>query len=628
LQLLSIIDTRCTEFAEHSRVLYCIELYILATMSSKYQDSDNGPKGEVEALRDELSDLRAQVKHQASILLLFGKLLNKNKVHPDGATAAGASKTSAENKSSDGDLSQSSLSSSAQDCMADVENQQQKGRVEASKRKCRCSKVGFIEFEGSSSPLGGIGLCLSDRQSAGLLVLNCLLTPFLLMVHSVRIYFVPCLQSVVFQCCCAVGSCLCGKCWRYTDKQFPPTDVSLGAFEAKEAKKDGDGVEWKRAHEIIEVMPATSRCDRTAPQLFEDGISPRDIAQGALGDCWLLSAIACLAEQRGAIERCFVEHSYNPRGKYTLRLWSGLKQKWMYINIDDTFPCNPGEGGKPLFTHPNGGEIWVMLLEKAFAKLSGSYANIEGGHVLWALEAMTGDDVLKYSLSKEKTEWSSYELVHKNKTDDEGVRACRFPSTGHTFNNDNMFAVLKKYSNSNCVLGAGSLGVDNTRKEGRSEDEKDDNGGIVPGHAYSILDVRQCFGQRLVCLRNPWGSFEWKGDWSDTSSTWKKHPLVRALLKPETILSRSDKDDGMFWMSWDDFLKYFSSVDVCITSQGLQELSYHVYEGAGFGGPCLGCIVGCFTYWICCCGLYKLWCSRSSRKTFAAENVQEVDGKR
>ena len=156
------------------------------------------------------------------------------------------------------------------------------------------------------------------------------------------------------------------------------------------------------------------------------------------------------------------------------------------------------------------------------------------------------------------------------------------------------------------------------------KEEKDDNGGIVPGHAYSILDVRHVFGQRLVCLRNPWGSFEWKGDWSDTSPMWKKHPLVRALLKPETIMSKSDKDDGLFWMSWNDFLKYFSSIDVCIMSCGMQDLTYHVYEDAGGCGPFIGCIVGCFTYWICCCGLYKLWCSRTSNKTFVADKVQEV----
>ena len=505
-------------------------------------------------------------------------------------------------------------------------------KMEATQR-CRCSDVGFIEFEGVASPSTKTGLCLSNRQTAGLLLLNIVITPFLLLVHSVRIYVLPCLQAILLQCCCAAGSILCGKCWRYSDKSFPPNNESLGNFEAG---GKGKKIIWRRAHEIVENIPPRNRCDRSAPQLFEDGIEPEDIAQGQLGDCWLLSAIACLSEKPGAIQRLFVERTYNPRGKYTIRLWDGIKRKFVKISIDDQFPCSPlrkggKKGGKPLFTNPNGGEIWVCLLEKAFAKLSGSYANIEGGHVLWALEAMTGDEVLKYSVDNKTKEWKSYDLVHKlpkERGESEGVRACRFPSTGHSFDEDTMFVVLKKYASSGCIMGAGTRGVDNTRKEGRPGDRNDEKQtGIVPGHAYSILDVRSCFGHRLLKLRNPWGAFEWKGDWSDGSSMWSKHPLVRALIRPESFRKGSDKDDGIFWISWEDFLKYFSSIDVCLTSSGMHDLNLHVYEGASFLGPMIGCIVGCFTYWVCCCGLFKLWCSRPSNKTFIA-GVEEKKMKR
>jgi hypothetical protein len=47
------------------------------------------------------------------------------------------------------------------------------------------------------------------------------------------------------------------------------------------------------------------------------------------------------------------------------------------------------------------------------------------------------------------------------------------------------------------------------------------NLGIVQGHAYSILDIAEIDGTKLLQLRNPWGdSTEWKGAWSDTSSKW------------------------------------------------------------------------------------------------------------
>lgn len=55
-----------------------------------------------------------------------------------------------------------------------------------------------------------------------------------------------------------------------------------------------------------------------------------------------------------------------------------------------------------------------------------------------------------------------------------------------------------------CVLAAGTRGTDNSIEEGRGK-----KAGIVPGHAYTILQVYSPVltlksGIRLVKLRNPW----------------------------------------------------------------------------------------------------------------------------
>lgn len=47
---------------------------------------------------------------------------------------------------------------------------------------------------------------------------------------------------------------------------------------------------------------------------------------------------------------------------------------------------------------------------------------------------------------------------------------------------------------------------------------------------------------KMIQIRNPWGRGEWKGDWSDKSELWSKHPAVKKALEYE------DKDDGAFWM--------------------------------------------------------------------------------
>ncbi len=55
---------------------------------------------------------------------------------------------------------------------------------------------------------------------------------------------------------------------------------------------------------------------------------------------------------------------------------------WRTIIVDDRFPCvKNGRGWQPLFARWGraGKESWAMLIEKAFAKLHGSYSAIAGG---------------------------------------------------------------------------------------------------------------------------------------------------------------------------------------------------------------------------------------------------------
>ena len=59
----------------------------------------------------------------------------------------------------------------------------------------------------------------------------------------------------------------------------------------------------------------------------------------------------------------------------------------------------------------------------------------------------------------------------------------------------------------------------------------------------------------IVCLRNPWGNFEWTGDWADNSELWTED------IKRE--VGYVDEDDGMFWMSFDDFIENFRRLQVC-----------------------------------------------------------------
>jgi hypothetical protein len=60
----------------------------------------------------------------------------------------------------------------------------------------------------------------------------------------------------------------------------------------------------------------------------------------------------------------------------------------------------------------------------------------------------------------------------------------------------------------------------------------------------------------LINIRNPWGAFEWDGDWSDNSKLWSDD--MKREIKP--VL---DENDGTFWMCFSDFVAHFRALNVC-----------------------------------------------------------------
>ena len=85
--------------------------------------------------------------------------------------------------------------------------------------------------------------------------------------------------------------------------------------------------------------------------------------------------------------------------------------------------------------------------------------------------------------------------------------------------------------------------------------------GLLTSHAYSVLDVRTFHLDgnrdkpiRLIRLRNPWGRFSWKGEWSDDSPLWDGYPHLKEELMP------LGNEEGIFWMLFEDFIKLVSIV--------------------------------------------------------------------
>ena len=94
------------------------------------------------------------------------------------------------------------------------------------------------------------------------------------------------------------------------------------------------------------------------------------LTTGKEGNQYFISTIEMMTTHDERIDKLFITKEKNQIGIYHLKLFvNGLRTS---IVIDDFVPCNP-ETGKPAFIYSTFQEIWAILLEKAWAKLHGSY---------------------------------------------------------------------------------------------------------------------------------------------------------------------------------------------------------------------------------------------------------------
>jgi hypothetical protein len=303
---------------------------------------------------------------------------------------------------------------------------------------------------------------------------------------------------------------------KYKDLEFPAELKSLtGGLSDYELAQSGNDLNWRS---IIWARP--EEFYGRGFQVFQGNIEPNDIKQGSLGDCYFLSTIAAIAEKPDRIKRLFESTEPNEQGCYAVRVCD--VGTWQTIILDDLIPCS-GKSRQPIFTKGNGNELWVLLLEKAWAKIYGSYARIEAGLTRECLHDLTGAPT-KYYLTgndSKKNEEIWTEISNGEKKD--FVMTC---GSGDFFEGADLMSSV----------------------------------GLVGSHAYSLLaamTIRDKYGRdvRLVKLRNPWGQGEWTGEWSDSSANWT--PELKSQLRIEK------RDDGIFYMSFQDMLKYFSDIQIC-----------------------------------------------------------------
>jgi len=208
--------------------------------------------------------------------------------------------------------------------------------------------------------------------------------------------------------------------------------------------------------------------------------------------------------------------------------------KWSEVMIDDRLMV---VGGKkrgynkgfylfascpnPLDDSAPSDELWVPLIEKAYAKLHGGYGALDGGTQSYGVRDLTG--AAPYSLPKDAVEEGS--LLQK----------LRVAQT------KNIQVMVGLSCHAAGVAREGDLG-----------------NGILSGHEYTLIDFIDKTEQGLpvlVIVRNPWGDHEYTGPWSDSSSEWTRRTKDAYGYKPD------DTHDGVFCMSFQDATSQFTQWD-------------------------------------------------------------------
>jgi len=317
---------------------------------------------------------------------------------------------------------------------------------------------------------------------------------------------------------------------KFTDKYFPPNYSSLVSRNIRGEYTDiinGENnkllllekypnlkkITWKRIEEIESEI-----------EIFPEKISLEDFSEAKLNNNYFFNSLRFLLKYPYIIKEKFRLNLFNQIGYYEIILF--IDGEWQIIFLDDYFPYD--EINKEfLFSKPKKKNMWVMLLEKAWAKVNGGYSNIMGGkceEVIFTFSSFPYDIYLHNEkiFPKEKL----LELLENN-------------------------------------LGKENIIILSSTNEYVNDNKNKTNNAIVKGNYYSIIETKKYENKKLneefvlIHMKNLFDDpeWKWKGEYNEESEKWTDD--LKKTLEIEFPL-----EQGTYYLTIDEYYSIFDNTQI------------------------------------------------------------------
>jgi len=307
---------------------------------------------------------------------------------------------------------------------------------------------------------------------------------------------------------------------KFIDDAFPAKANSLTAVNAMNKKRlVGNN---PHSNEIIDENLLSCIAFKRPEEIFKNPTQSMSLFNEnsnnseTVYQTYLASILACLKQNPALIRRCFKSQEVSKDGFYEVYFYENGARKVIFI--DDQLPVltkEPEElnSDKVYFSEPKSSEIWLALLEKAYAKYEGGYANIQDGNVLSEIYFFTGALSYKFS-TKDLSQTAIW---------------------------DNLLAI----TNTSAFVLSGIDEIEGNSNTKESFCQK----------TYTVLNAYEFDNGneiiKLVKVENTSGPIEWLGHYSQNSEKWT------AELNNFVDADGAFKESGVFFLSFDEFVDQF-----------------------------------------------------------------------